>query len=339
MAQTTAASQSSGTNAASYAVGQCTYGVAALLGWVPAGLGNANTWFANAIKKGLATSMSPSVGDVVVYQGGSSPATAYSPAASYSSLGHVAVVTALGEGDTFTVTEMNYNADGGGPGIYDTRQSSLVNVQGFIEPPGTAQGAAGADTGSATGALSNVTDCAWNVPVIGCVLSQSALQKLEGGLLMFAGGIVLFFGVGLVVLGALAETRAGRTIEKVAGAAGVGRVIATAAAPGRAIKSQRQQKAGRQAATMQTERQERSRSETESHQRAVRRAQLRVRRAQARQAEGRAKQVTPRTRQITVYRQEAGGSGGGLPGNMRQPRSAGRKPIENRAKYNAVFGD
>jgi len=324
----------SNTNASSYTNGQCTWGVASLLGWVPAGLGNADTWFANAVKKGLSTSMSPSVGDVVVYQGGTSPATAYSPAAEYSSSGHVAVVTALGPGQTFSVREMNYSADGGGPGIYDTRVSSLVNVQGFIEPPGMPAGAAGSGAGSATGSLSNVsTDCAWNVPLLGCILSQSAVQKLEGGLIMFGGGIILMLGVGLVVIGALAETKAGRTVEKVAGAAGVGKVIATAAAPARVVQGQRQRRTQRQAATVQTQRQEQSRNEAEAHQRATRRAQLRVQRARARQAEGRAKSTTPpRTR--VVYRQNARG-GGGHPASYRDAN----RPIENKAKYDAVFGD
>lgn len=126
---------------ASYAYGQCTYYVASVLSWIPAGLGNAVDWIDNAQAKGLPTSDTPQAGAVVVYKGGSFAATSDTPAGWYSSLGHVAVVTRVNADGTFEVSEANY----GGSTVAkpDSRASTMADVEGFILPPnGTNDGAA-----------------------------------------------------------------------------------------------------------------------------------------------------------------------------------------------------
>jgi surface antigen len=116
------------TNAASYIWGQCTYYVARTLSWVPAGLGNAKDWLANAQRKGFQTSSTPHAGDVVVYGPnalGVAPGTEF---------GHVAVVQSVQGPTRFTVGEMNVH----GVGVADTRiQNGLKGVLGFIRPPAT----------------------------------------------------------------------------------------------------------------------------------------------------------------------------------------------------------
>lgn len=123
----------SSSSLATYIWNQCTYYVASALSWVPGGLGNANQWLHNAAAKGLPVSSTPAVGDVVVYQGGTSPAALGAPAAQYDSLGHVAVVTGVNPNGTFTVSESNYG--GSTQTSPDTRVSTMTNVQGFIQPP------------------------------------------------------------------------------------------------------------------------------------------------------------------------------------------------------------
>lgn len=120
-------------SASCYAYGNCTAGVAALLPWIPCGLGNAVQWLGNAKARGLPTGPSPRVGAVVVYEN-------WPPGCAsdciYDGYGHVAVVVAVAGPGSFTVREMNYYADGGGYNRYDERQSSMTAVLGFIYPPG-----------------------------------------------------------------------------------------------------------------------------------------------------------------------------------------------------------
>lgn len=111
-------------NAFSYTVGQCTRFVAGVLSWIPAGLGNAKDWYANAQAKGLPTGTTPQVGSVAVWGAG----------AGTSQFGHVALVTGLVPGG-FTVQEENFT---GGPGVTDTRTvsgNSLSGLKGFIYSP------------------------------------------------------------------------------------------------------------------------------------------------------------------------------------------------------------
>lgn len=173
---------------ASYAWGQCTYFVAKTLGWVPAGLGNAENWLANAQKKGYKTTANPTVGSVVVY----------GPGGLYSSLGHVAVVTAVNPSNqTFTVEEGNF---GGGPGSTDTRVSTLANVEGFILPPaGQGQGGASFTPAPAPGA---------GVPVLGTgILGTNAIgtavDAFDSGVVIIGAVILVVAAVILMVFGGL----------------------------------------------------------------------------------------------------------------------------------------
>lgn len=104
----------------SYIWGQCTYYVAKALDWVPAGLGNANTWIDNARAQGFTISDTPKPGDVVEYVG-----------QGYSQFGHVGVVEKVYSDHTFDVNEMNFL----GENQTDTRHSTMAGVAGFIEPP------------------------------------------------------------------------------------------------------------------------------------------------------------------------------------------------------------
>jgi hypothetical protein len=85
--------------------------------WTPDG--DAWHWYGNAIRDGIATSRSPSVGAVVVYQRGSA----------YGKFGHVAIVIAVGP-KSFRVSEMNFI----GLNKIDERDSPWPdgNVAGFI---------------------------------------------------------------------------------------------------------------------------------------------------------------------------------------------------------------
>lgn len=117
-------------NAWSYAIDNCTRFVAGQLAWVPAGLGNAKDWFANAQKVGLPTigpTASPPPGSVAVWNTGA--------------FGHVAEVTgevrdrATGQITGFQVAEENFK----GLGIVDSRAvTDLRGLLGFIVPPGSA---------------------------------------------------------------------------------------------------------------------------------------------------------------------------------------------------------
>jgi len=93
----------------------CTWHVKNLLSWVENGWGNANMWGSNARQQGFVVSRDPIVGSVAQTSSGS--------------LGHVAVVIAVGNGSV-TVDEMNYK----GLGIRNTRTTSTSDWV-YIYPP------------------------------------------------------------------------------------------------------------------------------------------------------------------------------------------------------------
>lgn len=109
-------------NERSYSPGWCTWWVAKSLPWVPAGLGNADTWPERAKAKKLTLTLTPTKGAVVCY----------APGHGYSSLGHVAVVTAVYHRGTFEVSEMAYIAWN----KVDLRTSNSQDVAAFILAPG-----------------------------------------------------------------------------------------------------------------------------------------------------------------------------------------------------------
>lgn len=143
----------------------------------------------------------------------------------------------------------------------------------------------GGSTSGSSSSSSSSSGCAWQGPFGWCILSNAGAGRFYGALLMGAGGLIGLVGLGLVVVGALAETKLGRTTERAFGAAGLGTVVGAAAAPGRAVQGRRQ--AGRERAEGQQRQQEAAQRQqaSEAHQAAVRRAQLRTQRARARRAE------------------------------------------------------
>ncbi|HZV49915.1 MAG TPA: CHAP domain-containing protein [Candidatus Dormibacteraeota bacterium] len=134
-------------SAASYVWGDCTYYVAQTLSWVPAGLGNAADWLANAQRLGLPTSSVPVPGSVVVYGSGSG----------YSPFGHVAIVQAVNADGTFVVSEMNYT----GLNQVDVRRSTMADVLGFILPPGSTPAAPSGVGGVGPSVLSFIDRVLW----------------------------------------------------------------------------------------------------------------------------------------------------------------------------------
>jgi hypothetical protein len=209
--------------------------------------------------------------------------------------------------------------------------ANLLSSQGYVQYE-SQTGAAG-NTGSSGSAASST--CAFGIGPL-CIFSEAGLQKFYGALLMGAGGLILLVGGGLVVVGALAETRAGRAVSKAAGDTGVGRVVGAAGAPVRAVQGSRQRGRARTAQATETARRESNRTAGETHTRAVRRAQLRTSRARARDAEARARVgPAPRAARTRTVVRTRNPTGGGLPSRMREER----RPVQNRAKYDAVFGD
>lgn len=173
------------TNAASYTWGNCTYYVAKIASWVPAGLGNANEWLDKAHAKGFKTSSTPEVGSVVVYRAGQM----------YSEFGHVAYVTAVHPGSkTFDVSEMNVK----GLNITDVRTSTLQDVLGFILPPAGTQvaGVAGATAG-APAASSDSSNCGW--ADFGCWVSKLE-QDATRAFWIAAGLALVILGIALLVV-------------------------------------------------------------------------------------------------------------------------------------------
>ncbi len=199
-----------------------------------------------------------------------------------------------------------------------------------------------------SGNSTSPTGCAFGVGPF-CILSQAGLNRFYGALLMGAGGLVLTVGLGLVVVGALAETKAGRAVSKAAGPLGLGAVVGAAAAPQRAVSQRRSQSTARvQQAATQREAQAR-RQQSETHQQALRRAQLRAARARARRAE----EGVRSQRAVTQNRLDDAEVNSYMKGEGRERRQTAvesrragvrvaaqnRRRIQQRQKYIDVFGE
>ena len=113
----------------SYPVGECTYGACHLTSYVGDWWGDADQWIRTARDQGFETTITPTVGAVVVY----------GPGGFYSDVGHVGVVVRVYDSTHFEVEEMNYSYFN----RFDTRNSNLSGVEGFILPPGVAAGTGG----------------------------------------------------------------------------------------------------------------------------------------------------------------------------------------------------
>lgn len=107
-----------------YAVNNCTRFVAQTFSWIPAGLGDAHSWLANAGKYGLQTTSAPTVGSVAVMT-------------RVGEFGHVGVVQAV-KGDLVTLHDQNWDLHGGVL-THDVKASSIA---GYILAPGMAAASA-----------------------------------------------------------------------------------------------------------------------------------------------------------------------------------------------------
>ncbi len=200
--------------------------------------------------------------------------------------------------------------------------------------------ASGGVTGGASG-TGSASGCAFGIGPM-CIFSEAGLMRFYGALLMGAGGLVLTVGLGLVVIGALAETKLGRTTQRAFGQAGLGQVVGAATAPARAVSGRREARAA-------TQQQAQRREAQESHQAALRRAQLRAARARARrQEEGvRTQRAVTQGRQdsanIRDYERTEGAERRRAAVESRRAgrsvAAANRRRVAQRQKFEDVFGE
>ena len=212
---------------------------------------------------------------------------------------------------------------------------------------GSGIGGPGLSTGSGSSS-SSASGCAFGVGPF-CIFSEAGLGRFYGALLILGGGLVLTVGLGLVVVGALAETKLGRATSKTFGSAGLGAVVGAAAAPGRAVSGQRQASRQRQAQASEAQARQARQAAQESHQAALRRAQLRAARARARRQE----EGVRTQRAITQGRQDSATisdyertEGARRRREAVESRRAGRslaaqnrRRIQQRQKFEDVFGE
>ena len=99
------------TNASSYPVGQCTWGVKTLAPWAGDYWGNGGQWAASAAAAGFRTGSTPQVGAIASWDDGG--------------YGHVAVVTAVESSTRIQVSECNYDGSGTQP---------IGNYRGWFNP-------------------------------------------------------------------------------------------------------------------------------------------------------------------------------------------------------------
>ncbi|MDA8393996.1 MAG: transglycosylase SLT domain-containing protein [Candidatus Dormibacteraeota bacterium] len=232
------------------------------------------------------------------------------------------------------------------PVAYADSVNAIYASSRWRNVPGTGGGQVSATAPSASNP--SPTGCAFGVGPF-CIFSQAGLQRFYGALLMGAGGLVITVGLGLVVIGALAETKAGRVASKTFGAAGLGAVVGAAAAPSRAVGERRTRRA---AATQQAQAESQRAAQqqaSQAHQAALRRAQLRSARARARRAEegvrtqraitqGRAdsadirqyEQTEGRARRRTAVESRAAG---------RRLEAQNKRSVAQRQKFIDVFGE
>lgn len=102
-------------SAASYPVGECTWGVKSQLSWVGPYWGNANQWVASATAEGFSVGTTPTIGSIAVWTGGV--------------YGHVALVTAVQSNNSIQVSESNYAGN-----------RYIGNFRGWFDPTATSEG-------------------------------------------------------------------------------------------------------------------------------------------------------------------------------------------------------
>lgn len=158
---------------------------------------------------------------------------------------------------------------------------------------GSGSSSTGGSGGSSSSAVTDPNGCAING--IGfCILTNGQVAKIQGGLLMTGGALVVLIGFGLIVIATLTESKAGKTASRAFGAAGLGQVVGAAQKPAQAVRGRRAASTARRA---EGERQAASEAEAkrrQEHRAALDRARLRKARAQARVTESRARDAGDR---------------------------------------------
>ena len=103
------------TNASSYPVGECTWGVKTLAPWAGDYWGNGAQWATSAAAAGFRTGSTPQVGAIACWNDGG--------------YGHVAVVTAVSSSTSIQVSESNYGGN-----------RTIGNKRGWFNPTTTSEG-------------------------------------------------------------------------------------------------------------------------------------------------------------------------------------------------------
>ena len=103
------------TNASSYPVGECTWGVKTLAPWAGDYWGNGAQWATSAAAAGFRTGSTPEVGAIACWNDGG--------------YGHVAVVTAVSSSTSIQVSESNYGGN-----------RTIGNKRGWFNPTTTSEG-------------------------------------------------------------------------------------------------------------------------------------------------------------------------------------------------------
>ena len=103
------------TNASSYPVGECTWGVKTLAPWAGDYWGNGAQWATSAAAAGFRTGSTPQVGAIACWNDGG--------------YGHVAVVTAVSSSTSIQVSEPNYGGN-----------RTIGNKRGWFNPTTTSEG-------------------------------------------------------------------------------------------------------------------------------------------------------------------------------------------------------
>ena len=103
------------TNASTYPIGECTWGVKTLAPWAGDYWGNGAQWATSAAAAGFRTGSTPQVGAIACWNDGG--------------YGHVAVVTAVSSSTSIQVSESNYGGD-----------RTIGNKRGWFNPTTTSEG-------------------------------------------------------------------------------------------------------------------------------------------------------------------------------------------------------
>ena len=173
--------------------------------------------------------------------------------------------------------------------------ASILGSQSYLSYETQTGGSGTGSTAAASGSSSSSDPNGCAINGIGfCILTNGQVAKIQGGLLMAGGALVVLIGFGLIVVATLTETKAGKTAQRAFGAAGLGQVVGAAQAPARVVQGRRQATSRRRASEARQAASEAESTRRQEHRAALDRARLRKARAQARVTESRARDAGDR---------------------------------------------